>query len=377
MKICFILEYYWPHIGGGETLFKNLIEGLVKEGHRCIVITSHLPQTSYYEVTNGVEVYRIKVPTWGERYWFTFLSFKLALQLSRKCDLLHTMTYNGMFSTACLAKLWRKPAVVTVLEVLNDLWKTSSGMNWLNTWLHILGERLFFKLPFNKYLCISQYTKKCLEKIGINRNKICVIYPGVDEIFLKQNNGEGKKELIKESLGLKNKYIYMYFGRPGVFKGIEYLLAAVPLVSREIPEAKLLLILADSPKDRFTKIKELIVKLNIQQDIILLPPQPIVDLIKYIYACETVVVPSLSEGFGLTCVEACSIGKPVVATNVGSIPEVISGKYLLIPPHDPQAIAEGIKKIYQGNYNKTPLKIFNWEKSIKQHLRVYEDLRVV
>jgi hypothetical protein len=43
IKILFVLEYYSPHIGGMETLFQNLCEGLVKRGYKVAVVTSLLP----------------------------------------------------------------------------------------------------------------------------------------------------------------------------------------------------------------------------------------------------------------------------------------------------------------------------------------------
>jgi len=45
MRICFILEYYHPHIGGVEYLFKNLIEGLSKRGFEVSVLTRRLKGT--------------------------------------------------------------------------------------------------------------------------------------------------------------------------------------------------------------------------------------------------------------------------------------------------------------------------------------------
>lgn len=74
MKNCFVLEHYLPHIGGGETLFSNLSEQLVKMGHECYIITSRLPGTEKYEEMNGVKIHRVNVLHKLDRYWFTFLS---------------------------------------------------------------------------------------------------------------------------------------------------------------------------------------------------------------------------------------------------------------------------------------------------------------
>jgi len=337
------------------------------------VITCHLPGTAYQERLNGVYIHRVRVPGWGRRYWFTIFSLWAVWRIGKKCEIFHTTTYNGIFPTFILSKLLRKPAVVTVFEVVCDLWKDSGQMGWLNAKIHSLAERLFFKLPLDKYLCISKHTGNCLEKYGISKDKIQIIYPGIERIYYETSN-DFNKNSIKRLLKLENKYIYTYFGRPGIFKGVEYLLQAVPLIAKTILNSKLLLILARDPKDRYENIIKLINKLKIENNVIMLDPLKREKLIEYIRASDIVVLPSLSEGFGLSCVEACSLGTPVVSSKVGSIPEVIFGKFVLVPPADPRAIANGVKKMYNLEYSILPKKTFLWEDSVMKHLCLYNAL---
>ena len=84
--------------------------------------------------------------------------------------------------------------------------------------------------------------------------------------------------------------------------------------------------------------------LHIEDQIILLKPVPRSELPNYIAAADCIVIPSLSEGFGLTAAEACAMRKPVVASKVGSLPEIISGQYVLIEPKNSEAIADGVGK---------------------------------
>ena len=69
MKILFVLEYYEPHIGGVETLFKSLAHQLVQKGHEITVVTNRYDaKLSAHEVIDGVEVYRYR---FYNRYLFT------------------------------------------------------------------------------------------------------------------------------------------------------------------------------------------------------------------------------------------------------------------------------------------------------------------
>jgi glycosyltransferase involved in cell wall biosynthesis len=165
----------------------------------------------------------------------------------------------------------------------------------------------------------------------------------------------------------------MYYGRPGISKGVEYLVQSVSFVARKIPNSKLLLILANDPVNRYEIIKKMIEDLNIRDKIILLDPVPRAELPDYIAASDCVVIPSLSEGFGFAAAEACAMGKPLVASDVGSLPEVVSGRYVLVEPRNPEAIADAIEKIYKGEVKDTGKRIFSWDECIERYFKIYQD----
>jgi len=372
MKVLFVLEYYSPHIGGLEVLFKNLCEGLTSKGHDITVVTLRLPDTQTFEIINGVKVYRVKVPTRGARYWFTFLSIPRVFQLAKQADLIHTTTYNGAFPAWLTSKLRGKKCLITVLEVFGSQWVDSADMNWLAAKLHQLLEHLVIILPFDRHISISHYTSKCLRDFGIARDKTGAIYCGIDYDLFNPAKADGKA--VRQKLNLGKEFIYMYYGRPGISKGVEYLIQAVPLIKQAIPNSKLLLILANDPRDRYENIRYMIKDLNIAGSIILLAPVPRNELPSYIAAADCVVVPSLSEGFGLTAAEACAMGKPVVASNVASLPEVVSGRYILIKPKDPKDIAEGVENVYNGRVKDSGKKMFSWDECVSRYLEIYNQL---
>jgi len=246
-------------------------------------------------------------------------------------------------------------------------------MGWLSCLVHEFLERILYLLPFDKYVCISKSTQKQLLDIGIKQNKTKVVYPGID--YQHWNFKKYNKKMIKEKLGLKNNFVYVFTGRPGTSKGLEYLIKAVPIISEKIPNSKLFAIVSKNLayKKNYDSIMKLIKKLKIKNRVILHDPVSYKELPSYVNIADCVVIPSLAEGFGFVAVEACAMGKSVVASNTTSLPEVISGKYVLVKPKSPKAIAKGVEMVFNKKTMQSKLKQFLNKESIKNYLNIYKE----
>jgi len=372
MKILYVLEYYYPHIGGVEILFQKLAEGAAKKGHQVRVVTIRLSGTQKKENINGVEVVRLEMPKMGQRYWFSFLSVFKLISLAKGYDLIHTTTYNAALPAWLVGTILNKKKIISVHEVWSKLWYSLSGMNYLSATLHRLFEWFILKLPFDYYFVISEYTRKNLLKIKSKKHNIKKIYLGVDVKLFDANRY--KRNVVRNKLNLNKQFIYTYFGRPGWAKGLIYLIKAVPLIVEKIPESKLLLILSQDPLSRYLEIKKVINQLGVENNVMLLDSVIREDLPKYIIDSDCVVVPSLSEGFGFTVAESCSLDVPVIASQAGSIPEVISGKHILFEPASPKAIAQAVYSAFLVDYKYIKKKVFSWSETIEQYCAIYSYL---
>ena len=373
MKILFVLENYLPHIGGVEVVFRNLCEGLARQGHSVDIVTHRLKGTALDETINGVKVHRVRVPPFASRYFFTFFSIPLVLRLAKEADLIHTTSFNGAPPAYLAAKLKRKPCVITVHEVWIGKWKEYADMNGFSCIIHDLLERAIYSLKYDAYACVSDSTRKNLVKAVGREDKAFVVYNGLD-----YSTFYGKKvtEDYRRKLGLSEDFVLFASGRPGVSKGFEYLINAMPQIVQKIPKAKLVLILSKDPAyaKRYKMMLELIEKLGIKDKVMVLDPVPYKELPSHISMADCVVVPSITEGFGYTTAEACAMDKPVVASNTTSIPEVISGRYVLVEPKSHEAIAIGVEMVHKKQYEMTPKKMFTIEENIKGYLEIYNRL---
>lgn len=370
MHIAFVLEYYPPHFGGIQIVFQNVATRLVDRGHEVTVVTSQTGETDRREKRDGVPIRRCPVVQSLDRYTFTVTGIPEAIRTAREADVIHTSTWTGTTPAWIASLATDTPAICTVHEVFEPIWElTDRGR--LDKALHRLLERAVFALPFEQYTTVSEYTRDCLREQGKHASDIEVVYNGIDnELFDPTAVEDGQ---LRE-IGVDAEFVFMYFGRPGFSKGVEYLVEAAPDVFEQVPDSHLLLILGDKPRDRYAAIQDRIDELGIRNDVTILNPVEREQLPQYVGNADCVVVPSLSEGFGFTAAEACALEVPVVTTSAGSLPEVVSGEHVTVEPANATALADGIARVARGEADFQDRRTFEWEDAVDRYLTTYRKL---
>jgi D-inositol-3-phosphate glycosyltransferase len=345
LRILFVLEYFPPHVGGVETLFEQLTEALARDGHTVTVLTLWLPGTRTHENRNGVEIIRIKTPQTARRYLFTLAALPIALKRALRADIIHTTTYNAAIPAWIAALIARKPAVLTVHEVFGDQWNDLLGMHSLPAYAFRLFEWFVLHLPFARYICDSEFTRgRLLRLMNVASARATVVYPALDYSFWDVTRHAPRK--VKEERGVgQDTFLYLYFGRPGISKGLEYLIDAAALIREQVPTSHLLMLLANDPLDHYQRLMQRITRLRLDDHVSVLEPVPRDDLPGYLLAADCIVIPSVSEGFGYAAAEAATLGCRVIATSGHSVQEILEGSVILVPPRDSQAIANAVVRV--------------------------------
>lgn len=375
MNILFICENYYPHYGGAEVLFKNLAEGYIQQGHHVTILTHRLKNTEKREILNGVIIHR--VPTFHSRYLFSFLAVPRAISLAREHDLIQTTTFNGTLPASIAAKITQKPSCLTVHEIWINRWQEITGFGRIKSVVHNTVEKAIYKLPFDRYICVSNATKNDLLKQKINPSKTHTIYNGLDYNFWSREKvNEQEIKNLQKKFEIDKKFTYFSWGRPGQSKGFEYLLRAIPKVSRYNAKSQCVLMLSAKEKypQKYQQLLNLAKNQDIARNLKIIEPLSMAELRTMLAAVHCVVIPSTSEGFGYAAVEACAMEKPVIVSNAGSLPEVISGKHLLFQSKNSDDLAQKIIALSKGNSKYKEKIKFSWSNTISSYLNLYNEV---
>jgi glycosyltransferase involved in cell wall biosynthesis len=170
------------------------------------------------------------------------------------------------------------------------------------------------------------------------------------------------------------------FGRLIRQKGVDTLLNAFVKVRQAIPDAALLVV---GDGDRRGELEKMAEDLGISEAVTFAGWVP--QAYKLMPACDLIAMPSRWEGFGLVALEAMGSARPLIASRVSALPEiVVEGETgLLVPPDDPAALAGAITSVLldrpqalqlgEAGYRRL-VNSFSVNKMIQGTLSVYEDV---
>ncbi len=364
MRILFILENYYPNIGGVETLFKSLSESLVNKGFKVTVLTNKFDKNlESQETINGVNVKRLSL---SNRYLFTFFAGFKAISFARNHDIIHTTSYNAAVPAVVASLFTRKKTIITFHEVWGPLWFRLPFMNKFSLFLHYCFELFILKLPFHRFIAISNATRDNLLKSGIPDSKISMIYNGIDYT-------EFKKEV---AVADNKKYQFCYFGRLGISKGLDLIIDAIEILKNKDVDFQFLLIVPKSPSTYLKRIKHLIRSKNIEDRVQFKHELPFSELQRNILQSDAIVIPSYSEGFCYTAIETMALGKPIISSGKGALSEVIGGQYLQLDHQTGESLSEAMNKAIGGEWENKPLRQYHLKDSVDGYIRLYEAMHL-
>lgn len=326
MKILFWTEGFWPCLGGIETQALLFIKAMQERGHQCLVIAQkEFPAVKDEEIYQGIPIHRFDFKgVILNRGIVTFGSVKKSLEelLSKfRPDIVHVNTCigPGVIVFSMLRSLFLAPVVLTIHS-------PHYGNGVFLTVGRICSQA-------DRIGCVSKWviheTEKHLPQI---KEKLRLIYNGLP-LF----------EIPPTPLCFSPP-VLLILGRLAPEKGFKSAIEAVSLLRKNGCLAKL--IIAGDGIDR-PALHCLVKELGLDDAVEFTGSLQRDEIPHVINRASLVLIPSYFESFGLVALEAMQMGRPVIASNIGGLPEIItdSGLGCLVPPKDPEALRRAIQDL--------------------------------
>jgi glycosyltransferase involved in cell wall biosynthesis len=384
----------------------ELFTRVVKLGFEIHVVAPHdsdLPgvgQIPKEEILDGIHVHRFSYmrPSWLQTLtyrnripanlekstWAKMLTPFYLINAARK-----TMEICRAYNADIICPFWAIPQGligIPVKRILNrplivGTFPVEIALSLSKYRFMIPALRLVFKKA-DVIIPNSNFTKKEIEYMGVNRNKIKRVYPGVD-INKFTPNLDGT--LVRDKYNCTGDPILLTVCRLVERKGIRYLIEALPSIKKRFPRTQLLIVGDGPEKESLRKLSE---RMGVGENVLFCGTVPDFEL-PYFYAIADIfVLPAIidskgdTEGLGVVMLEAMASEVPVVASKVGGIPEALNyGKAgILIEQKNPKQIIETVISLLSDNELRKSLgkkgrdwvvQNFSWDQLAKQMITIF------
>jgi len=334
IKILYIITS--SGIGGAERILYYTATGLDYNKYDISVCSlKKMGEIAEDLEKQGIEVYCLHMG--GRESFWGWLSSIIALirlfpyLIRIRPTIIHSFLFRANILARIAGYLTGIPIIISSIRVMGGEKKYFHYVEMITSFM------------VDHYVTVSESVKRyIIDKSKISAEKISVIYNGVN--FKGQHDSQEKNPKMPFKIEDKDR-ILMTVGRLHKQKGHCYLIQAVSKVRKEFPKVKLLL---TGEGEEENNLKKLVKSLDLTNKVIFAGLSS--DIEEILPIAELFILPSLWEGFPNALLEAMAAGKPVVATQVGGIPEiVVHGETgVLIPPRDTDALAIAIIDLLQN-----------------------------
>jgi glycosyltransferase involved in cell wall biosynthesis len=212
------------------------------------------------------------------------------------------------------------------------------------------ASRWLTRLAMNRaafVLTKSEHLRQQAIRMGIDSRKVRTIRNGCDRsVFHLADRSAARAELAVD----EKHELVLFVGRLDTTKGIVELLEAFASLASRRPNLRLAYV-GDGPGREQLRCK--IKDLRLEGRVRLADACPSEKVPRWLAAANVLALPSYSEGCPNVVIEALSCGRPVIATNVGGIPELVNEKSgILVAPRDSRALAGAIDTAMERNWDE-------------------------
>lgn len=330
MKILFWSDGFYPRVGGIETQAFEFICEMHKRGHQVrVVANKDFPDWKDQEIYEGIPIQRFCFNSIIEMKDLSIISkvqqYVKSLLKEFQPDIIHVNTCIGgsVFVFLLLRDLFHCPCIATVHA--SPLYEDT---------IPSVIEKLLKKL--DAVCCVSKWVLQLMQNI----------FPGyIDKMHLVYNGLSPSNIPFSEPYFIKPSLLML--GRLSIEKGFNYGIEAFHLLKDKYQNLQMNII---GDGNERVYLEHLVKKFKLVNSIKFWGQQPKQIALLQMSRTSIVIVPSLLESFGLVILEALQLQRPVIASRIQGIPElIVDGETgLLVPIKDPYALAQSIERLLEN-----------------------------
>ncbi|MBI4639080.1 MAG: glycosyltransferase, partial [Candidatus Tectomicrobia bacterium] len=195
-----------------------------------------------------------------------------------------------------------------------------------------------------KLICISEYVRgTVLQNTGVAPERVSAIHIRLFHRLEKMPPEKVTQVLTR--FGLCEGRFLLYPANFWAHKNHEMLFTAFGIYCARHPASNLKLVCTGAPDARMDFLRHAVSGMNLEESVVFPGYVPDEDFSGLLQSCQAVIFPSLYEGFGMPLLEAMTFGKPVLCSNITSLPEIAGDAALFFDPRNPQEIVSAIERI--------------------------------
>ena len=284
-----------PYAGGAEVHLEELLQRLVKYGHSVTLFCSGYDGCLPEETIEGIKIIRH-----GNRFNFNLVApfYLRKLVKNNDYDILIEDINKIPFYTPLFLN-------IKTLVVVPHLFATTvfHEINFvLGTYIYLFEKPLVTVYKGRHYNVISESTAEDIAKRGVPEKDISIIHCGINR----------KLYAYDDTVEKYSDPTVLYLGRIKKYKSVQHLISAFKIVKNTLPEARLMVV---GDGDYLPLLKKQAEELSLKNDIEFPGYVSTDNKVERMRKAHVAVLPSLKEGWGLTNIEANSVGTAVVAAD--------------------------------------------------------------
>lgn len=334
----------------------QIIESLRKRGHKVVLIAPSIKNKADVPSVGEVRFLpTIRLPMLSSLSFFFMLLLYIPLVVKKERPEVvigNFFEYPGLIVT----KLFRNTRLI--LDARDSIGNAHS-----NAFRRLIERILYYTaVSFAEHVCdgitvSSPSLKEELNTCGITKPPVEVISNGVAIELFDYNKNKSYSRELKEQLKLSGKFVVMYHGSLGHFRGLPQTIEAIARINLEHPEI-IFFALGLGTDDYVEMLMKLVEKKSLRNNVYIHKPVDRAQVPQFLAMCDVGIDPrGISSWSRSSCplklLEYLAMEKPIISTNIPFSAEILERGNcgILIPSDDPKDIAAGIKFMYERRYS--------------------------